>query len=164
MSHGDFSGMPDTARVWVFGATAPVAGAQRDTLLRTIDLHLQRWKAHGAPLVCAREWRDDHFLAVAVDEAATGASGCSIDGLFRALERLEPEVGTSLLDSASVFWRDAEGRVRVAGRPEFRAAASNGEISRTTPVFDTTVNTVGAWRQQFERPAGQSWHARLLPG
>ena len=95
MPHVEFRAMPPSARVWVFGAAAPVSGAACDAMLSAVDEHLDKWKAHGTPLVCAREWRDDRFLAVAVNEAATGASGCSIDGLFRSLARIEPVLGTT---------------------------------------------------------------------
>jgi hypothetical protein len=159
----EFSALPSSARVWVFGAAAPVTGAARETLLDAVDRHLATWKAHGAPLVCARDWRDDRFLAIAVDEAATGASGCSIDGLYRVLGSLESGLGTSLLDSSAVFWRDADGQVRSGTRPEFRTAATTGAVASSTPVFDTTVDTIGAWRDRFECAAAGSWHARLLP-
>lgn len=161
MPRVEFSELPSSARVWVFGAAAPVMGAARDTLLDAVDAHLVKWKAHGAPLVCARDWRDDRFLAVAVDEAATGASGCSIDGLYRLLGTLEASIGTSLLDASAVFWRGADGQLHSGTRPEFRAAAAAGGIAADTPVFDTTVDNVGAWTEAFERPAAQSWHARL---
>jgi len=163
MAQVEFSALPSSARVWVFGAAAPITGAARATLLDVVDRHLAQWNSHGAPLVCARDWRDDRFLAIAVDEAATGASGCSIDGLFRILGALEAQVGTSMLDGGAVFWRDPDGKVHAANRPAFRAAAASGAIGATTPVFDTTVDTVGAWRDGFERAAATSWHARLLP-
>jgi hypothetical protein len=154
-----FKVMPDSARVWVFGAAAPLVGAAADTMLATVDEHLAQWKAHGVPLVCARDWRDDRFLAIAVDEAATDASGCSIDGLFRVLSQIEATIGTSMVDGSMIFWRDDSHAVRSASRPEFRRATG---VTVFTPVFDTTVNTVGSWRRQFERPAGDSWHRRLL--
>lgn len=157
-----FEAMPPSARVWVFGATEPVTGPARDALLNAVDAHLAGWAAHGVPLVCAREWRDDRFLAIAVDEAATGASGCSIDGLFRVLAGVESNIGTSLVESGAVYWRDVKGEVTRASRSEFRAAAALGVISTSTPIFDTTVNTIGAWRDDFERSAGASWHAKLL--
>src|SRR6187431_2487645 len=99
-----FDAMPPSARVWVFGAAAPVTGAAADALLAAVDGHLAQWKAHGTPLVCARDWRDNRFLAVAVDEAATDASGCSIDGLFRVLGQVEHQIGTSITDGGAVFW------------------------------------------------------------
>jgi len=157
----EFIAMPDTARVWVFGAAAPVIGAARDALLTAVDGYLSAWKAHGAPLVCARDWRDDQFLAIAVDEAATGASGCSIDGMFRTLVSAEPQIGTSLVGGGTVFWRDASGSVQAATRSGFVRAADLGQVSLETSAFDTTVSTVGEWRARFERPVAQSWHARL---
>lgn len=158
-----FAALPDEARVWVFSAAAPVTGAAADVLLRDVDEHLARWRAHGMPLVCARDWRDDRFLAVGVDEAASHASGCSIDALFHVLHGLETQLGTSLLGNGAVYWRDAGGAVSIADRPAFRAAAAAGTVTAETPVFDPTITSVGAWRREFEKPAVASWHARLLP-
>ncbi len=158
----DFRSMPRTARAWVFGATAPLTGVARDALLHAVDEHLARWRAHGAPLVCARDWRDDRFLAIAVDEAATGASGCSIDGLFRVLTDMEQQLRATLTDAGMVFWRDASGSIVSDSRSAFRAHAQTGAVTMTTPIFDTTISTVGAWSEQFEQPAAHSWHARLL--
>ena len=158
----DFDALPDTARVWVFGAAAPIHGAAADTLLRAVARHLAQWRAHGVPLVCASEWRDNQFLIVAVDEAATGASGCSIDGLFRELSAIESAVGTTLVGGGTVFWRDVNGVVQASDRPEFRAAAARGEIGGETIVFDTTVTSLGEFRARFEREARAGWHARLI--
>jgi hypothetical protein len=30
-------------------------------------------------------------------------------------------------------------------------------------VFDTTVGTVGEWKERFETEIARSWHASLLP-
>ena len=158
-----FDALPDVARVWVFAAAAPVTGAAADVLFARVDEHLHQWRAHGAPLVCARDWRDDRFLAVGVDEAATDASGCSIDALFGALRGIEQQLGTSMVGNGTVYWRNADGDVLAADRAAFRAAGAAGQISQESMVFDTTVTTAGAWRTAFEKPARESWHARLLP-
>ncbi len=162
MPRVEFDTMPESARVWVFGAAAPVLGEASAVMLQAVDRHLHQWNAHGVPLVCARLWRDDRFLVVAVDERASGASGCSIDGMFRVLADVEREVGTTLVGGGRVFWKDDAGAVQSAARSGFIAAAKSAAVSVTTTVFDTTVTTVQEWRQHFERPAGESWHARLL--
>ncbi len=159
----NFEALPDSARLWVFGAAAPVTGAAAQSLLSAVDAHLATWRAHGAPLVCAREWRDDRFLVIAVDEAATGATGCSIDGLFHVLREVESLVGTSLVGGGTVYWRDASGTVVSGARPAFREAAAAGTVTSESQVFDTTVTTVGAYNLGFERAASDSWHAKLLP-
>ena len=158
-----FDALPESARVWVFGAAAPVTGAAAQSLLATVDGHLATWRAHGAPLVCARAWRDDRFLVIGVDEAATGATGCSIDGLFHVLRDLESLVGTTLVGGGTVYWRDAAGAVVSGARPVFCEAAAGGAVVPETHVFVTTVTSVGAYRAGFEKAAADSWHGKLLP-
>lgn len=162
MPRVEFSALPDSARVWVFGASSPVTGVEQDALFSAVDAHLEAWRAHGVPLVCARDWKHDRFLAIGVDEEATGASGCSIDGLFRVLATIESAIGTSLVGGGTVFWRDQGGAIRATSRTAFQTAAGDGEVDDSSIVFDTTVDTVGAWRARFETSAAESWHARLI--
>jgi hypothetical protein len=157
-----FAALPDDARVWVFAAAAPVTGEGEVALLAHVDRFLASWAAHGVPLRCARDWRDQRFLAVGVDQSVVGASGCSIDGMFRTLRTLEPTLGTSLLGGGRVFWRAAGGTVATAERFEFGERAAREGVGAATPVFDTTVTTAGDWRTRFERPLGESWHAQLV--
>src|SRR5438477_367663 len=111
-----FNQLPDSARVWVFASDRALAGADADSLLNQVDGFLAQWKAHGAPLRCAREWREDHFLAIGVDPTVEQASGCSIDGLFRGLRAMEETLGTRLVAGGRVFFRDPAGRPRVTER------------------------------------------------
>ena len=158
-----FATLPDDARVWVFAAAEPVTGDAEAALLADVDRFLHGWAAHGTALVCGRDWRDGRFLAIGVDQAREGASGCSIDGLFRSLRALEPRLGTSLLTAGRVYWREADGQVRGSDRDTFRSlAAPGGRVGEATPVFDTTVTTAAAWRARFEQPLARSWHAQLV--
>lgn len=156
-----FDSLPGDARLWVFAAADPLTPEGEAALLDAADAFLAGWAAHGAPLRAARDWRDGRFLAVAVDQRTAGASGCSIDGLFRSFRTLEPTLGTSLVAAGRVYWRDAAGRVAGGDRAALRAAAGAGAVGADTPVFDTTVTTAADWRARFERPLAESWHARV---
>ncbi|MFL5578768.1 MAG: hypothetical protein ACJ8AO_00200 [Gemmatimonadaceae bacterium] len=158
----EFEALPDSARVWVFAADRPVRGEAAERLLEAVDQFLAGWMAHGHPLVCAREWRDDHFLMVGVDQSEAYASGCSIDGLFRSLRALEPQVGASLVGGGRVFYRDAGGAVRSVSRDEFAELGRRGEVGPETVVLDPTVQTLGEWFARFEARVADSWHAQLL--
>ena len=127
-----FDTLPDSARVWVFGSDKPLSDDGTKALLEGVDLHLADWKAHGAPLTVSREWRDGRFLVVAVDQSTAGATGCSIDGLFRVLQQLEREVGASLLGGGRVFYRDDHGAVQSASRGDVSALAGSG-VDRIHP-------------------------------
>ncbi|MFN8875686.1 MAG: hypothetical protein ACK53A_03775 [Gemmatimonadota bacterium] len=157
-----FDALPADARAWVFAASRPLDDADAATLLAPVDAYLATWKAHGAPLTVGRELREGRFLVVGIDQRTAGASGCSIDALYRTLQGLEATLGTSLVSGGRVFWRSDDGTVHGGTRAEFAAAASRGEVGPETQVFDTTVGSVGALATGFERRAADSWHGQLL--
>ncbi|CAN5340271.1 hypothetical protein BH23GEM2_BH23GEM2_23610 [soil metagenome] len=159
----EFAELPDMARVWVFASPRPLSDAEERELLVGVDAFLQDWRAHGEPLTVARDWREHRFLAIAVDQRDAHASGCSIDGLYRVLKDVERSVGAQLLGGGTVHYRAPSGEIRSLQRDEFAETADRGEVTRDTTVFDLTVSSVGEWLAGFEKPAGKSWHSRLLP-
>ena len=154
--------LPASARTWVFGADKTLKGPASETLLGEVDRFLSQWKAHGSPLTVGRDWKYGRFLTVAVDQSTAGASGCSIDGLFRSLKALEPRLGASLVTSGLIFFRDTSGAIQSVDRERFTTLGAEGKIQPSTKVFDPTVTTLGEWRARFELEASQSWHAGLM--
>jgi hypothetical protein len=155
----EFDALPSDARVWVFSADTALTEPNLHTLLTEVDRFLSSWKAHGHPLRAARDFRDQRFLAVGVDQSTEGASGCSIDGLFRTLQEVQSRIDANLLQGGRIFWRESDGSVRGGTRADFAHSAS-GE----TRVFDTTVTTAAAWRDAFERLARDTWHGQIVKG
>lgn len=158
-----FAELPPASRVWIFGAAAPIDDVDAQRVLATVDAFLRTWQAHGQPLYAGRDWRDDRFLAVGVDVAREGASGCSIDGLFRALKGIEGGIGTTLLDGALVYYRDAQGLVHAVSRDDFAQLARGGHVDLETPVMDLSITDRATYDATFERRAADSWHRSLLP-
>jgi hypothetical protein len=157
-----FETLPDSSRVWIFGSDRPLTEDGEKALLKGVDEHLEDWKAHGEPLTVSREWRDGRFLVVAVDQSTAGASGCSIDGLFRVLQRLEADAGASLVGGGRVFYRDATSAAQSASRAEVPALVRDGALAEDTVVFDTSLTDLGTFRACFERPAKETWVKDLI--
>ena len=162
MSIVPFESLPPESRIWIFASERPLDGADAARLLAEVDAYLERWQAHGEPLRAARHFSDAHFLVIGVDPRTANASGCSIDGLFRQLQRVQDEIGARLVGGGRVFYRDPSGAPRLASREDFSLRARGGEVTPETPVFDTTLTSLGAWRAGFERPAGEAWTRALL--
>jgi hypothetical protein len=156
-----FSELPGSARIWIFGSDKPLNGAVVDTLLAEVDSYLDQWKAHGFPLKAAREWRDSRFLIIGIDPTVEQASGCSIDGLFRSLQQMQKTIGAHLVGGGRVFYRDDAGATQAVPRDEFSTLTSTGRIGPRTPVFDTSLTQLDAWKAKFERPLAESWAASL---
>lgn len=158
-----FENLPDTARVWVYGADRELTPTAERELLETVDSFLDQWAAHGTPLESARDWREGRFLTVAVDQEKSGASGCSIDGLFRNLKALESRVEAQLVPSGLIYFRGRDGKVQATSRDGFSELAERGEIDDHTKVFDVSVVSLAEWRGRFESHAHDSWHRQLMP-
>lgn len=158
----DFEGLPDSARVWVYGADRKIDEESEKELIGSVDEFLSGWRAHGAPLYSARDWSDGRFLTIAVDQEQEGASGCSIDGLFRTLKSMEPTLGAQLVPSGLVYFRGKDGNVQASSRDEFSAMSSRGDVDSDTEVFDLSVTTLGEWRGRFRSKAANSWHSALM--
>lgn len=149
--------LPDDSRVWLFPISPPVTNDGSMLILHTVDAFLAEWNAHGKPIHGARELIDDTFLVIAIDRDAE-TSGCSIDRLFGVFKQLERRLAISILDANRIFYRRGDGFIDAVSRAEFRRSGDPHTL-----VFDTTVERLGEVRhRKFEKPAQESWHARLL--
>ncbi len=163
MSLVSFDALPDDARLWCFGASRAPEAEHKQHLVDSMGHFVARWTAHREDLRAGFAWVHERFLLVGVDESRAGASGCSIDALTGHLRNLGSELGLDLLDSAPVWFRDADGGIRAVSRPEFTRLAHAGEVSTGTPVFDLTLARVGEARAgRLETAAGSAWHRTLL--
>ena len=155
--------LPDTARIWVYGAGRSLSEGESETLRGDLLEFIDQWTAHGAMLKASVELVENRFAVVAVDEAAASASGCSIDVMVRRLVDLERRLGCSLLDGALVFYRTEGGAIEACDRSVFRARVRKGTVTDSTPVFDPTIATLGELRAGgLELPLAQSWHRKLV--
>lgn len=160
-----FETLPAEARLWIFGATQDLDEPAFMRVRSSMAAFLSKWTAHGQDLRVAFDIYHSRFLIVAVDEGQTAASGCSIDALGRHIREMERELGVELLNNTPVWYRNADGSIETASRAEFRRWSQAGRVDAGTLVFDLTLERLADLRSgRLERPAGQSWHARLLEG
>jgi hypothetical protein len=153
----DINHLDDNARIWIFGISPALDGAQSERMLAGVDEFLRDWNAHGAPVASARELRDGTFLIVAIDKE-TEASGCSIDRMFGLLRQFERDFGVEILEANRIFVRDGEGHPRALTRDEFRESADPHTV-----VYDILVERLGDVRRgAWMKPAAESWHKQLL--
>ena len=158
-----FDSLPDDSRLWIFGAERCLAPFEQTELLSEVDRFLADWRAHGTPLAAARDLNGDRFLMVAVDQASVPPSGCSIDAMVAVLKDVEVRLGVALVDHGALYYRGPAGDILRVDRPTFRRRAEAGDVDGDTPVFDTTVTSLGDVRSgRWERPARSSWHGRAF--
>jgi hypothetical protein len=139
---------------------APVEEAT-EKLMKAVEGYLDQWKAHGEPLTAAYEWRFGRLLVIGVDQRSAGASGCSIDGLFRVLQSSSRSSAAPLVGGGRVFYRDSTGEVQSVERTSSRRCATRARSARTASCSTRASPTWLAARRI--RAAGEEelgrWHA-----
>ncbi len=158
-----FAELPDEARLWIFAADRPLTEMESHTLVETLRPFLANWQAHGRPVYGQATILHHRFLLLAGHVPGGEISGCSIDAATRAVYAAGASLGITWMSPLVVFYRDSDGTVRHASRGQFRRLIAEGKVTAATPVFDLSLTTIGDLRHSgFEKPAGQSWHARVF--
>lgn len=154
--------LPDSARLWVLTADRTLSPLESDALAVRVAAFLSEWSSHGRPVPGAAEVLHGRFLVVAASLEG-GVSGCGIDSMTHAVERIASGLGFGWLDGLHVAYRDESGAVQAVPRPAFRALVRDGAVTAETPVFVTTLDSLGDLRAGgLERPAAETWHARVF--
>jgi hypothetical protein len=104
---------------------------------------------------------DDYFILLAVDEAQTSASGCSIDKATRFVQDLGQSLNLNFLEKRRYFYRNGDEPIHAVDHPTMQAAVQDGIVAENTLVADTLLTKVGDLDRLW-LPFGQSWHRRLF--
>ena len=107
----DFNQMAGSARVWVYQSNRALSLEESKAIAElTVDF-LTKWTAHGAGLKSSFRILHNHFLAISVDEAHTGASGCSIDASVHFIQSLERQFGVNFFDRTKVAFPSSNNSI-----------------------------------------------------
>src|SRR5690606_41236436 len=81
--------LPDTSRVWIYKADRFLTDDEAQGIQQKVDEFIPTWAAHGKKLYAEAKVIDNLWIVIAADESREGASGCSIDKIFRLVADLE---------------------------------------------------------------------------
>ena len=157
----DFKTLPDTSRVWIYQANRSFTDAELQEISTEFDEFLSQWTAHGKGLKAGYEIRYRRFLIIALDQSSQPATGCSIDASVHFIQNLEKKYKVELLDKMNVSYKQGE-YVAYKTLLEFKTMAKQRAISKNTIVFNNLVATKGEYKEHWEVPASESWHARFV--
>lgn len=157
----DFNVLPDDARVWIFQGSRSFSEDELAEISPALDRFIQDWTAHGIDLNAGYEISYKRFIVLALDQSLSSASGCSIDASVHFIQNLEKKYGVELLDRMNVSYKQGDF---VAYKPlvEFKKMAKQRAVSKNTIVFNNLVTTKKEYLENWEVPAADSWHGRLM--
>jgi hypothetical protein len=149
--------LSDEARVWIYQADSFLNTEEVELIRKACEQFVPAWQAHGKNLQADYRILFDRFICLFVDESAQNATGCSIDSSVHFIQKLEKELGKSLMQRTQVIYFDDENKLK-----EVDMNAMNGVIESETIVANNLVKTLGEMKSGWLIPAKDSWHARML--
>lgn len=156
-----FETLPDDARIWVYQSNRKFSDEEVAEIEDALKSFIESWTAHGADLEASYLVQYNRFVILAVNQAAQGATGCSIDASVHFIQELEKKYSVDLLDRMNVSFKQGEF-ITYKPLTDFKKMAKDKSVSANTVVFNNLVNTVGEWKDYWEVPASESWHSRFF--
>ena len=156
-----FHNLPAHARIWVFQSVQPFSAEQQSHIVAELQVFLNQWTAHSQTLVASAYIFHQHFLVVGLNQDQAQASGCAIDKLMHAIQTIDSQLNTNLLDRLHFAYQSPSG-VAMATQAEFKQKIILGEITPETLVFNTLIAQKHEL-DQFQIPLKNSWQKRFLP-
>ena len=149
--------LPDNARVWFFGSDRLLTDQEKSALSLELKEFVSSWKAHGSELAASFEILHGCILIVAVDESITPPTGCSIDKVFKLLEKQATNWFNRLL-----IWRAFCNTAKIYTIDELRLALEDGEVDRETLIINPTVPTLKEVKESLYISINDSWVSTKL--
>jgi len=156
------SELSEESKVWMFQANRFITVPEQKNITADLAGFLNTWTAHNVDLLAASVLLHDLVLVVAVEEVIAGASGCSIDKLFRFVKELEVKYGLQFFDRMRVAYKLNEniGESSVA---DFEKLIEENLVSESTLVLNTLLQDLKSVKHHLFLPLKETWLNKYLP-
>lgn len=157
----DFNTLPDESRVWIYQANRTFTDAEILEIESKLNQFIENWTAHGIDLLAGYKIVYKRFIVIALNQNLNRASGCSIDASVNFIQQLEKDYHVDLLDKMNVSYKQGDF-IAYKSLLDFKKMAKDKAVSKQTIVFNNLVNNIAEFKENWEVPASESWHARFM--
>ena len=156
-----FEELPLESKIWIYQSNRKFSDEEFAEIEKGIKGFVESWSAHGTGLEASYLLKYNRFIILAVNQEVQNATGCSIDASVQFIQDLEKKYDVDLLDKMNVTFKLGE---HVAHKTliDFKKMAKDKAVTENTIVFNNLVNTIEEWNDNWEVPAGDSWHSRFF--
>lgn len=157
----DFNTLPEESRVWIYQANRSFTPEEIAEIEDKLKVFIENWTAHGSDIQAGYLIKYKRFIVLGLNQNLNAATGCSIDASVHFIQQLEKEYSVDLMDKMNVSYKQGEF---IAYKPltDFKKMAKQRAVSKNTIVFNNLVNNIAEFKENWEVPASESWHARFL--
>lgn len=159
----DFNFLPATSRFWIFTADRLLTSDESKLISEELASFIKQWTAHKQELNASFTLIDQAVLVIGVDEAQTGASGCSIDAMTKEVVKVAQMVSVDFLNRFAIVLKTNKGLL-VTNANRLKELYTSGEVTEQTLVSNTLLNNFSELNSHLYIPIKETWMNRYLVG
>ena len=156
-----FENLPEDSRVWIYQSNRKFSDVELAEIESELILFVEKWAAHGNELEASYLLKYNRFIILAVNQEIQQVTGCAIDSSVSFIQNLEQKYQIELLDKMNVTFRNGE-YIAHKSLLDFKKMAKEKAVTANTIVFNNLVNNIEEFNENWEVPAGDSWHSRFF--
>ncbi len=156
-----FENLPLESKIWIYQSNRKFSDEEFTEIEVALQFFLDNWSAHGTGLESSYQLKYNRFIIIAVNQEVQNATGCSIDASVQFIQNLEKKYSVDLLDKMNVTFKLGE-HIAHKSLLDFKKMAKDKAVTENTIVFNNLVNSIEEWNDNWEVPAGESWHSRFF--
>ena len=153
-----FENLPEESKIWIYQSNRKFSEDEMTEIETDLKDFLENWTAHGTGLESSYQLKYNRFIILAVNQEVQPATGCSIDSSVGFIQSLEQKYNVDLLDKMNVTFKNGE-HIAHKSLIDFKRMAKEKAVTENTIVFNNLVNTIVEFNENWEVPAGDSWHS-----
>ena len=156
-----FENLPEESKIWIYQSNRKFSDDEMAEIENDLKTFIENWAAHGTGLEASYLLKYNRFIILAVNQEVQQATGCSIDSSVAFIQNLEQKYQVDLLDKMNVTFKNGE-HIAHKSLIDFKRMAKEKAVTENTIVFNNLVNTIEEFNENWEVPAGDSWHSRFF--
>jgi hypothetical protein len=156
-----FENLPEDSKIWIYQSNRKFSDDEMTEIENDLKGFIENWSAHGTGLEASYLLKYNRFVILAVNQEVQQASGCSIDSSVAFIQNLELKYQVDLLDKMNVTFKNGE-HIAHKSLIDFKRMAKEKAVTANTIVFNNLVNSIEEFNENWEVPAGESWHSRFF--
>lgn len=150
-----FDKFPDDARIWLYQTDRALNDYEIKSVRNKLNVFVREWAAHGNKLWATADVVNPYFVAVAVNDALTPPSGCSIDASVKELQALGKELKVDFFTRMKVTYIKDNDLEQIN-------FSDLSMLDENTQIFDPLLSNLGALRTKFPLALKESSFAHLM--
>lgn len=156
-----FENLPEDSKIWIYQSNRKFSDDELTEIENDLKAFIENWSAHGTGLEASYLLKYNRFIILAVNQEVQQATGCSIDSSVAFIQNLEQKYQVDLLDKMNVTFKNGD-YITHKSLIDFKRMAKEKAVTVNTIVFNNLVNSIEEFNENWEVPAGESWHSRFF--